>query len=144
MLGYIYELYNSYLVKSENFYYLSLIKEDDSSYSIHGLWPQYSDSKYPTYCRDVKFSVKELEPIIDKLNKYWYSKMEKNELFWKHEYEKHGSCMFIPITELNYFSKTIQLYEDAVKLNLIKKYLEKIPDADRILLRLDEDLNFVN
>ena len=143
MLGYIYEMYNSYLSKKSQFYYLSLIKEPDNSFSIHGLWPQYSESSYPVYCRPVEFSLKALDPIINKLNKYWYSNRGPNDKFWKHEYEKHGSCMFIPITELNYFSKTIQIYENAVKLNIIKKYQEANPDKDQLLIKLDENFNFV-
>ena len=143
MLGYIYEMYNSYMSKKSQFYYLSLIKEPNNSFSIHGLWPQYSESSYPVYCRPVEFSLKALDPIMDKLNKYWYSNRGPNDKFWKHEYEKHGSCMFIPITELNYFSKTIQIYEDAIKLNIIKKYQEENPDKNQLLIKLDENLNFV-
>ena len=44
--------------------------------------------------------------------------------------------MFIPITELNYFSKTIQIYEDAIKLNIIKKYQEENPDKNQLLIKL--------
>lgn len=143
MLGYIYEMYNSYVCKKSQFYYLSLIKEPDNSFSIHGLWPQYSESSYPVYCRPVEFSLKALDPIMDKLNKYWYSNRGPNDKFWKHEYEKHGSCMFIPITELNYFSKTIQIYEDAIKLNIIKKYQEANPDKDQLLIKVDENFNFI-
>ena len=96
MLGYIYEMYNSYLSKKSQFYYLSLIKEPDDSFSIHGLWPQYSESSYPVYCRPVEFSLKALDPIINKLNKYWYSNRGPNDKFWKHEYEKHGFMYVYP------------------------------------------------
>ena len=60
---------------------------------------------------------------MDKLQKYWYSTEEKNEDFWKHEWEKHGSCVFVNITEFNYFNITLKLYEDAIKLISFIEYL---------------------
>ena len=106
MLGYIYELYNKYIMlneqrepepepeelqnirkcepttppcshKSTRFYYLSLFKNNDTI-SIHGLWPQYSLDSYPQYCKKVKFSSENLEPIKDKLNKNRNSSEGKN------------------------------------------------------------------
>ena len=49
-----------------NFYYLSLIKEEDG-WSIHGLWPQTNINKYPQYCKIVNFDIRKLNPIIDEL-----------------------------------------------------------------------------
>ena len=146
MLGYLYELYNGYLTKSGNssnsskFYNLSLIKNDDKTYSIHGLWPQYSKNKYPTFCKSVDFSIDKLESLMGELNKYWYSTKEKNEDFWKHEYEKHGSCMFKEMTEYEYFNTTLSLYFEAVSLNIIKKYDNK---NGKILIPLDLNFNFI-
>ena len=135
MYNYIVELYyyylRPYLMSNPNplftdedskFYYLSLIKEDDKTYSIHGLWPQYSPNKYPTYCKNVSFSVDKLQPIINDLNKYWYSTQEKNADFWEHEYKKHGSCVFTDITELEYFEKSLSLFKEASANNLPEKY----------------------
>ena len=34
---------------------IDLIKENDG-WSIHGLWPQYSNNKYQTFCKQVEFS----------------------------------------------------------------------------------------
>ena len=65
-----------------------------------------------------------LEPIIDELKNYWYSKQEKNEEFWKHEYQKHGSCMFTPLTELQYFSRALLLYYIAIAQDLPTYYEE--------------------
>ena len=60
-----------------NFYYLTLIRKDENSpWSIHGLWPQTSLNSYPTFCRNVDFDVSKIEPIISKLNEYWYSDEE--------------------------------------------------------------------
>ena len=143
MLGYLYELYNGYFNKRKDFYYLSLIKESDGYYSIHGLWPQYSLQSYPTFCRPVNFSLTKLDPIMDKLNKYWYSNKGSNSTFWKHEYEKHGSCMFQPMNELNYFSRTIEIYEYLLVNNIIKQRSEKNPTANKLLIALDVEFNLI-
>ena len=143
MLGYLSELYYSYMNKKEEFYYLSLIKEVDGSFSIHGLWPQYSLNSYPSFCRAVNFNLDKLKPIIDELNNYWYSNKGSNDTFWKHEYEKHGSCMFDSIDEFNYFNKTIELYKYALVNNIIKKYSDKYPNDKKLLIPLDLDFNFI-
>ena len=70
------KVYTKYIDK--RFYYLSLIKESNGEkpYSIHGLWPQNNidnPKDYPTYCRNVTFSVDEIKPILSKLKLYWYS-----------------------------------------------------------------------
>ena len=42
---------------------------------------------------------------MDELNEYWFSTEEKNQDFWRHEYQKHGSCVFTQMNEYQYFSK---------------------------------------
>lgn len=143
MLGYLSELYHSYVNKPNKFYYLSLIKDDNDNYTIHGLWPQYSLNSYPSYCRVVKFELKKITPIIDKLNEYWYSNTGKNVDFWKHEYEKHGSCMFNHMDEFNYFNKSIELYEYALNNNIIKNQSEKNPNSKKLLIAIDKNFNFI-
>ena len=72
-------------IKNTKFYYLSLIKEKDNSWSIHGLWPQYSENKYPTFCKKVNFDINTLEPILSELNDKWYSfnkTEEKNQVIF--------------------------------------------------------------
>lgn len=104
------------------FYYLSLLKDDNNKFSIHGFWPQYDENKYPTFCKEVEFNIDTLEPLMDELNEYWFSTEEKNQDFWRHEYQKHGSCVFTQMNEYQYFSKTLELYLQAVKLELPQKY----------------------
>ena len=105
----------------QKFYYLSLIKEGEG-WSIHGLWAQYNKNQYPTFCKKVNFDINKLEPILKELNEKWYSEEDKNENFWKHEWEKHGSCVFTEIDELTYFKTTLSLFVDAVQTNIIEKY----------------------
>lgn len=147
MFGLIYSTYN-YIRYGNNkndtkFYYLSLLKDSiNNTWHIHGLWPQYSVSSYPTYCKSVEFDVSKLEPIIQELDKYWYATGEKDSQFWEHEYKKHGSCIFTPIDEFTYFNTTLQLYEEALKLNLPDKYYNK--NTEKCLIPVDLDFKFIN
>ena len=146
MLSYLYTLFYSqtyYDRLKENpkrFYYLSLIKEQNT-YSIHGLWPQYSTTSYPTFCNKVSFDINKLQPIMTQLNQYWYSTEQKNTDFWKHEYEKHGSCVFTPMTEEEYFQKTLELYDKAIKENLPKNFYDD--KTKKCLIPVSTHFNFV-
>jgi len=125
--------------KDEKFYYLSLIKEE-KGWSIHGLWPQYSLKQYPTFCKKVTFDVKKLDNIIDELNTKWYSNKEKNEKFWQHEWEKHGSCMFIEINEFDYFNKTLELFNIAIQIDLPTEYYNA--QTKQCLIPITTDFKF--
>ena len=125
------------------FYYLCLLKNevyDENEYSIHGLWPQNSKTDFPSYCKKVTFSVDKLVPILQDLNKFWYSDREKNVDFWKHEYSKHGSCVFTKMNEYQYFKKALDLYHQAINLNLPEKYID--PDSFNILIPVNLDFEF--
>lgn len=125
------------------FYYLCLLKNevyDENEYSIHGLWPQNSKTDFPSYCKKVTFSVDKLVLILPDLNKYWYSNREKNVDFWKHEYSKHGSCVFTKMNEYQYFKKALDLYHQAINLNLPEKYID--PDSFNILIPVNLDFEF--
>ena len=127
--------------ESHNFYYLSLLKEDDDSWSIHGFWPQYSTTSYPTYCRQVDFDITKLSKIIDKLNGIWYSTKEKNNLFWEHEWKKHGSCMFNKCDELSYFTTTLELYYKAIEKDLPEKYYNSL--SKKCLIPVNLNFEFI-
>ena len=125
------------------FYYLSLLKNeeyDELEFSIHGLWPQNSKTSFPSYCKKVVFSIEKLVPILPDLKKYWYSDRETNVDFWKHEDVKHGSCVFTPMSEYQYFKKALDLYQRAIKLNLPEKYAS--PDSYNILIPVSLDFEF--
>ena len=73
---------------SQNFYYLSLLKEENNQWSIHGLWPQYSDNSYPTFCKPVSFDIQQLQYLLPELNKVWYSNRNDNDDFWEYFMKK--------------------------------------------------------
>ena len=152
-MGNIYSIFNYILsffynpeesIDSElnDFYYLSLIREQDGIFSIHGLWPQSTIDSYPEYCKKVKFDITKLNSIIVELGFFWYSTEEKNEDFWKHEWEKHGSCAWEPMTELDYFSQTLRLYHSALENKLQIKYFN--PKTQKCLIPVNKEFEFIN
>jgi len=131
-------------IELTDFYYLSLFRESETTWSIHGLWPQTNAHTYPTYCHKVTFDPSLLAPILEKLEQYWYSRghtLPLDEKFWQHEYEKHGSCVYTPMNELEYFQNTIQLYEKALELGLPNTYYN--PKTKKCLIPVNQKLEFI-
>lgn len=138
-------LFDSYIFGDTRFYYLSLIRESEYSedeWSIHGLWPQYSTSSYPSFCKNVDFSLDALKPIMKELQEHWYSNTGDNPDFWKHEYTKHGSCMFKEMTELEYFTLALNLFNRAITLKLPEKYYNS--STGKCLIPVNLDFTFKN
>ena len=73
------------------------------------------------------------------MRKYWNSDYTNDTTFWEHEWKKHGSCMFLEMSEHEYFSKTLELYDEAVKEGIIKKECIYNYNTD---CHLNLDLNF--
>jgi len=140
-----YDTYYDKLHKYPNkFYYLSLIKVTNDKYYINGLWPQYTKNSYPTYCTDAPFDITNIKELLPGLNKNWYSNSNeeiKNEEFWKHEYEKHGTCVFTHMTEKEYFSKTLDLYNIAMNENIPKYFYNK--ETNKCLIPVSEHFNLI-
>lgn len=99
------------------FYYLGLLpaKDKEFPYSIHGLWPQEGVRKWrPCPKGGHKFEIERLRVLLPELHANWHSSRGTDENFWKHEWEKHGSCT--GLTEVEYFQKTLDCFEK-VKAN---------------------------
>lgn len=129
-----------------NFYYLTLVKNSNVvyGYSIHGFWPNYSDGTYPSFCKKVDFDMEKLKPIMQDLIQFWesYNDVNKEEpTFWKHEWEKHGSCMFIDMSEYEYFKKTLDLYKDIINKEGID--IEKYKKGNNYMIPIDLNFNII-
>lgn len=92
---------------------------DDSAklWTIHGIWPTTNHQIGPLYCnRTDKFDVKKIEGLLPQLRAKWTDVRagggdEYN--FWKHEWEKHGTCAEqLPsmANEYLYFKKALDLH----------------------------------
>uniref|UniRef100_A0A670I6H8 Ribonuclease T2 n=1 Tax=Podarcis muralis TaxID=64176 RepID=A0A670I6H8_PODMU len=87
-------------------------KEDPLLYwTIHGLWPDKAEDCNRTW----HFNLSELQDLMGDMKKYWPDVLHPNHtFFWKHEWEKHGTCAAM-LESLNseekYFSKALELYK---------------------------------
>lgn len=85
-----------------------------SEWSVHGLWPEYSNSTWPQFCDPSRY--KELTPDVlapfrDLMDKYWYACEGDSFSFWQHEWNKHGTCQPLPVAV--FFRRTIDLFLEA-------------------------------
>tara|TARA_B110000967_G_scaffold54453_1_gene55812 strand:+ start:861 stop:1292 length:432 start_codon:yes stop_codon:yes gene_type:complete len=91
-----------------NYYELAVQKWCSSDYMIHGLWPQYNITSYPSDCAVVPYS-KPTGSLLSLMDSYWAS---CDDSLWQHEWTKHGSCMQVQnnIDEDTFFNTTISLF----------------------------------
>ena len=128
---------------NDKFYYLALLRNDNISYgySIHGFWPNYTDGTYPSYCRNIPFNFNKIQCLENDLLGYWELPGDSQKLelsFWRHEWSKHGTCMFCEMDEYEYFKKAIDLYEYLMNEEGID--IEKFKKGKNYLIPFD--LNF--
>ena len=81
--------------------------------TIHGMWPQYNTTGYPSSCSNEPFdtSVPELIGTSDMIQ-YWPNVKEEEssssyDSFWEHEWSKHGTCT--GLSQYDYFNNAIKL-----------------------------------
>ncbi|KAK2948454.1 putative Ribonuclease [Blattamonas nauphoetae] len=93
-----------------------------NEFSLHGLWPNFNASSYPSNCNNsYPFNMKEIEGIPD-LAKQWFSNVNSDEYFYDHEWTKHGTCAtdILP-TIRDYFSKSIELNKGLDLSGILKR-----------------------
>ncbi|XP_012222273.1 ribonuclease Oy isoform X2 [Linepithema humile] len=92
-----------------------LPKRDE--WTIHGIWPTKYNTMGPQYCdRSLPFNASALAPIENELKENWIDIQNgsKPYTFWKHEWDKHGTCAVVIEalnSELNYFEKGLKLLD---------------------------------
>jgi len=67
------------------------------AFTLHGLWPQRSDGSWPQYCDHNRyFDESDLAVAVKtEMEDFWFSLSPScwNQCFWKHQWEKHGTCV---------------------------------------------------
>ena len=98
-----------------------------NKWTIHGIWPTKYNEIGPQFCnRSLSFDSKTLAPIEGTLKENWIDiqKGSKPYSFWKHEWDKHGTCA-ISVRDLNnelkYFQTGLKLLDRYNMIDVLAK-----------------------
>lgn len=89
----------------------------DEEWSIHGLWPTRNGTMGPFFCnKTMHFDLAALDSLRAQLEVKWIDvhKGAKPHEFWRHEWEKHGTCsvdLEAVSSEKKYFKKGLDLLD---------------------------------
>lgn len=89
-----------------------------NEWTIHGIWPNKNGTMDPSFCNDTaQFDLSAISSLKQQMLTKWLEvqKGSKPGDFWKHEWEKHGTCaMKLPNmnSELKYFRKGLEFYDN--------------------------------
>ena len=84
---------------------------DRKNWTVHGIWPTKNGQIGPLNCnRSDPFDIEYIRPILPELRLHWTNVRANTaeDNFWKHEWNKHGTCaaQLEPMDdEFKYFSK---------------------------------------
>jgi ribonuclease I len=101
-----------------NYYYLAIQNWCSVENQIHGLWPDISQTSYPSFCDGPQFNLTELQesPQYDTLAKVWTDcSYDETISLYEHEWSKHGTCVFAEtgIGQNEYFETALTLFEQS-------------------------------
>ncbi|KAG5866222.1 hypothetical protein JTB14_033438 [Gonioctena quinquepunctata] len=71
------------------------LPSDRSQWTIHGIWPTKIGQEGPFFCPSaIHFDPGQLDPFMNDLKEHWTNVEANTKLysFWKHEWDKHGTC----------------------------------------------------
>lgn len=82
------------------------VPKNVAAFSIHGAWPTNYDGTWPSFCNNsYPFKWNEIQDLKSLLDVQWPSMTGPNPDFYKHEWEKHGTCSLDVLpNEHSYFS----------------------------------------
>lgn len=112
------------------------------NFTIHGLWPQYTTSGYPSFCSNEPFNSSiPIEIGLDSLVERWpdvqYDINSPNyDSFWEHEWTKHGTCS--GLTQYDYFNIALTLTNTIVTPEFIHDSIGYNVNADDIRYSIND------
>nr|ABS29438.1 S42-RNase [Pyrus x bretschneideri] len=83
----------------------------DKLFTVHGLWPSNAKGNDPEGCKTQKYQkMQTLEPQLEIIWPNVYNRTA-NEVFWRKQWYKHGSCASPPLqNQTHYFDTVIKMY----------------------------------
>ncbi|XP_041041314.1 ribonuclease MC-like [Carcharodon carcharias] len=80
-----------------------------NNWTIHGYWPSQR-------CQGKSYDPSVMNPLKRKLNVIWPNLSGKpNDKFWQSEWNKHGECLKLHLSQCDYFKKAISIYDRVFK-----------------------------
>uniref|UniRef100_M4DJN0 2-oxoglutarate-dependent dioxygenase DAO n=1 Tax=Brassica campestris TaxID=3711 RepID=M4DJN0_BRACM len=121
-----------------------------ADFGIHGLWPNYKDGTYPSNCNpDSEFDKSQITDLVSSLKKTWPTlACPSNEgfKFWKHEWEKHGTCSESVMDQHEYFENSLKLRDRANLLQALTnsgiKPDDRFYDLEKIRKAIKDEIGF--
>ncbi|PWW74259.1 ribonuclease T2 [Tuber magnatum] len=102
------------------------------SWTIHGLWPDNCDGTWEQYCdtsreyTDIRASIHAAgeTALLSYMDRYWKDYQGNDETLWKHEWDKHGTCINTLNTDCysGYSSKEEMVDYFQITIDLCSKY----------------------
>ncbi|XP_034525323.1 ribonuclease T2 isoform X2 [Ailuropoda melanoleuca] len=91
-------------------------------WTIHGLWPDKAEECNGSW----PFNLEEIKDLLPKMKMYWPDVIHplNHSHFWKHEWEKHGTCAAQVDTlnsEKKYFGRSLDLYQQLELNSMLQK-----------------------
>jgi ribonuclease I len=88
------------------------IKNLNKNFNLHGLWPNYYDSSYPSYCSKNNLDIGYINKNKNDFLINWGTFNNKLEFsFFAHEWYKHGTC-----SNSTYINDSKSYFENALSL----------------------------
>ena len=138
-------------------------------WTVHGLWPDHCDGTYDAYC-DNSRNYTNITQILQAAGKtdlltymdtYWKDYQGNDEVFWEHEWGKHGTCIstlnpkcytgYTPQQEVvDYFQKTVDLFKTLDSYSVSMTFSRMLSNANGVQVPLrcwdrpfyNQDLHF--
>ncbi|RMZ98041.1 ribonuclease Oy [Brachionus plicatilis] len=118
------------------------IAKNITTWVVHGLWPSIKTEIGPQYCnKSLPFDFDRIKWLLPELLEFWPNLYTNTPLesFWKHEWEKHGTCaLSLPKirSESDYFNFSLSLRNKFDFGPALKKF--NIEPDDSLLYDLDK------
>ncbi|XP_011637517.1 ribonuclease Oy [Pogonomyrmex barbatus] len=98
-----------------------------NEWTIHGIWPTKYNTIGPQYCNSsMPFDKNALAPLESELKEKWIDIQNGSTpySFWKHEWDKHGTCALTVKalnSEFNYFRGALNLLDKYNMIDVLEK-----------------------
>jgi len=106
------------------------------NFTIHGLWPQYATSGYPSSCTNEEFDMNTINNIgMDYMIQKWpdvqYSlNSTLYDSFWIHEWSKHGTCS--GLSQYDYFNEALKLTNSVITPDFLQNAIGTSVSVDAL------------